>query len=147
MKVILLLADFAQVLNGKLYIMGGGWSMTGPQPSLSAIALKIEVPWNQTNQKHNLKLELIDSDYRAVTVPTPVGNSPVVIDGEFEVGRPAGLKAGIPIDVAMAFPIGPLPLEPGERFIWKLSIDGKTDDNWQVAFSTRSAPQQPSQPN
>ncbi len=139
----MLLADFAQVLEGKLYIMGGGWSLTGPQPSLSAIAVKIEVPWNEANRKHNLKLDLLDSDYHAVVVPTPVGNSPVVISGDFEVGRPAGLKAGTPIDVPVAFPIGPLPLKAGERFVWKLTIDGDTNDNWQVAFSTRPAQQNP----
>ncbi len=143
MKVIILLADFAQVLDGKLYIMGGGWSLTGPQPSLSAIAIKIEVPWNETNRKHNLKLELLDEERHAVMVPTPTGNAPVVISGDFEVGRPAGLKIGTPIDVPLAFPIGPLPLKANERYKWKLAIDGNTNDDWQVAFTTRPSPQNP----
>ena len=33
----MLLADAAQQLGGKLYILGGGWSVTGPQPAPSAI--------------------------------------------------------------------------------------------------------------
>ena len=60
MKVTIMLADFAQAVNGKLYIMGGGWSLIGPAPCPTAIAIKIEVPWNQTNEKHNLKF----SSYR-----------------------------------------------------------------------------------
>ena len=32
MKVTMLLADSAQAIEGKLYILGGGWSITGPDP-------------------------------------------------------------------------------------------------------------------
>ncbi|HVE12261.1 MAG TPA: hypothetical protein VNI01_02595 [Elusimicrobiota bacterium] len=139
MKATMLLADFAQVLEGKLYIMGGGWSVTGPQPVPSAIAVKIEVPWNATNQKHSLKLELLDSDYRPVSLPSDTGNRPVVVSSDFEVGRPVGLPPGVPIDLPFAVNLGPLPLPPGGRFVWRLTIDGKSEDDWQAAFSTRAA--------
>jgi hypothetical protein len=139
MKVTMMLADFAENVNGKLYIMGGGWSITGPMPSPSAIAIKVEVPWNEANQKHNLKVELLDSDYHPVLVPTPGGNSPLIITGDFEVGRPPGLIQGTPIDAPFAFNIAPIPLTPGRRYIWKLTIDGKSDDSWNVAFSTRTS--------
>ncbi len=143
MKVTLMLADFAEAVNGKLYIMGGGWSLTGPLPSPSAIAIKIEVPWNETNQRHNLKLELMDSDYHPILVPTPAGNAPLVISGDFEVGRPAGIPQGTPIDVPMAFNIGPIPLEPDKRYVWKFMIDGNSKDEWQLTFSTRPHRQNP----
>lgn len=143
MKVTIILADFAQVVNGKLYIMGGGWSIIGPEPCPTAIAIKIEVPWNQTNKKHNLRLELLDSNYHPVLVPTPVGNSPLKISADFEVGRPAGLIQGTSLDVPIAFNIAPMPLESGKRYIWKLAIDGHTNDDWQVAFSTRQSKQKP----
>ncbi|MCJ7587791.1 MAG: hypothetical protein MUQ00_07825 [Candidatus Aminicenantes bacterium] len=139
MKVTMMLADFAQAVNGKLYIMGGGWSLTGPMPNPSAIAIKIEVPWNETNRKHNLKLELMDSDYHPVLVSTPAGNTPLAITCDFEVGRPPGIIQGTPIDVPLAFNMGPIPLEPGKRFVWKLSIDGNAKDEWQMAFSTRQS--------
>ena len=45
----MMLADSAQVSEGKLFILGGGWSVTGP-PAPSAIALHVEVPWDQTNR-------------------------------------------------------------------------------------------------
>lgn len=134
-----MLADFAQAVNGKLYIMGGGWSILGAQGNPTAIAIKIEVPWNEANRKHNLKLELLDADYRPVPLPAPTGPSPLVISGEFEVGRPAGLLPGTPIDVPLAFNIGPLPLAQGQRYLWKLTINGKTNEHWEVAFSTRPA--------
>jgi hypothetical protein len=143
MKVTMMLADSAQAVGGKLYILGGGWSITGPLPSPSAIAALVSVPWNETNRKHRVKVELLDEDYRPVTVPTPEGPQPMLISGEFEVGRPPGIMAGSSIEVPFAFNIGAIPLAPGRRYVWKLTIDDKGDDNWQVVFSTRPAEQTP----
>jgi hypothetical protein len=143
MKVIMLLADAAQTVDNKLYILGGGWSITGPAPSPSAVALKIEVPWDQTNKKHTFELSLFDADGQAVMASTPEGERPIQIGGEFEVGRPAGLAPGIPIDVALAFNFGPMPLPPGGRFTWRLAIDKQPKEEWQVSFSTRSVTSEP----
>ena len=139
MKVTLLLADSAQAVNGKLYILGGGWSLTGPAPCPSAIAVLISVPWNETNRKHNVQLDLVDEDYRPIMMPTPQGDAPLAIRSDFEVGRPPGIMPGSAIEVPFAFSIGPIPLAPGKRYVWKLTIDGKGDDNWQAIFSTRPA--------
>jgi hypothetical protein len=143
MKVTMMLADSAQAVGGKLYILGGGWSLTGPVPCPSAIAVLVSVPWNETNRKHRLKMDLLDEDYRPVLLPTPDGEVPLTIVNEFEVGRPAGIVAGSSIDVPFAFNIGPIPLAPGRRFVWKLVIDDKGHDDWQVIFSTRPAGQKP----
>jgi hypothetical protein len=70
-KVTLLLADFAQVSEGKLNIIGGGWSVTGPFPVPSAIAAKIEVPWDQANRRHHIVVELTDEDGHIVSFPFP----------------------------------------------------------------------------
>jgi hypothetical protein len=139
MKVTMLLADAAQTVDGKLYILGGGWSITGPLPAPSAVALKVEVPWDQANQRHSFELSLVDGDGNPVVAPTTQGEQPIQVGGEFEVGRPAGLLPGTPIDVTMAFNLGPLPLPPGGRFTWRLTIDKASDPEWYVAFSTRPA--------
>ena len=70
MKVTMMLADAAQAAEGKLYILGGGWSVTGPTPSPSAIALYIQVPWDRTNVEHSFRFDLIDSDGNAVELGT-----------------------------------------------------------------------------
>jgi hypothetical protein len=139
-KVTLLLADAAQAAEGKLYILGGGWSVTGPAPSPSALAAYVQVPWDQTNTKHSFVFELLTSDGHPVIVGTPDGEQPLVIDGSFEVGRPAGIKPGSPIDFPLAINLGPLPLPPGQRFEWRLTIDGQADENWRLPFSTRPGP-------
>src|SRR5215218_6494058 len=138
MRVTMMLADAAQAVDGKLYILGGGWSVTGPQPAPSAAALYIQVPWDQTNMKHSFRLELLDSDGEGVTMEGPDAGEAITVSGEFEVGRPAGVKPGIPIDIPLAINIGPLALEPGERYEWRLAIDERTDDDWRLPFSTRA---------
>jgi hypothetical protein len=134
MKVTLLLADAAQAIENKLYILGGGWSITGPEPSPFAIALKIEVPWDQTNMQHEWHIELLTADGQPVT---PLGaEEALAIGGQFEVGRPPGLPKGTPIDLALAINSA-IALPPGQRYVWKLSIDGTTHEDWGLAFSIR----------
>ncbi len=141
MKVTLMLADSAQAVGGKLYILGGGWSITGPGPVRMAIAIKIEVPWDQANTQHVLRLCLLDQDGRPVMIPTPTGDRPVEFTGNIEVGRPPGLRPGTPLDVPMAINIGPIPITPDGRYVWQCYINDNTHDDWRVAFSTRPAPQ------
>jgi hypothetical protein len=138
-QVTLLLCDSAQAVGNKLYILGGGWSITGPDPVPSALALYIKVPWDVANEKHTLRLELLDSDGHPVTVETPIGDQPLVIENEFEVGRPPGLQKGTPIDLALAISLGPIPLAPDNRYEWRLSVNGEGRDHWRAAFSTRSS--------
>jgi hypothetical protein len=139
-KVTMMLADAAQAVDGKLYILGGGWSITGPEPSASAIAAYIQVPWDRTNVQHEFRFELVDSDGQPVVAETPEGiEEPVAIEGAFEVGRPVGVTPGTPIDVPLAINIGPLVLPPGGRYEWRLTVDGETSGDWRLAFSTRPA--------
>jgi hypothetical protein len=138
-KVSLMLADYATAVGNKLYICGGGWSMTGPAPSPSAIALDLKVPWDRRDEKHTLRFELLDADGQPVLVPTPEGVQPLWIQGELEIDDidPA-VKPGMPLDAAFAVAMGPIPLAPSGRYVWQLSINGETQDDWRVAFSTRA---------
>lgn len=142
-KVTMLLCDSAQVADGKLYILGGGWSMTGPDPVPSAIALKIDVGWHEAEASHHWELFLEDADGRPVLMPTPEGEHPVEVRGEFAVGRPIGIPEGSPIDVALAVNLGPLPLRPGTRYTWRMSIDGESQTDWLLGFTTRPLPPMP----
>ncbi|MFT4188310.1 MAG: hypothetical protein QM621_06970 [Aeromicrobium sp.] len=136
-RATILLADHAVVADGKLYINGGGWSVTGPKPQASALALKLDIPWDMTNQKMRFRLRLVDADGNPVTQPGREGERPVEVGGEFEVGRPSGLKAGVPIDMSLALGIPPLRLPSGQRFSWFLTIDDETAPDWHVSFQTR----------
>ncbi len=139
MKVTILLADFVQVSEGKLNIIGGGWSVMGTPPPQSGIAVKIDLPWDQTNIQHTLVLELKTEDGQVVRVPGPSGElQPVRIEAKFEAGRPPGLRPGTAIDVPVGVNVGPMPLTPGARYRWELSIDGDSHEDWGVSFETRA---------
>lgn len=135
----MLLCDSAQVSDGKLYILGGGWSLVGPDPMPSAVALKIDVDWTEAGRPHHWELYLVDEDGQPVMIDTPEGPKPMEVRGDFEVSRPGSVPEGSPIDVALAVNFGPLPLPPGGRFTWRLTIDGEASPDWTLTFSTREA--------
>ncbi len=137
MRATMLLADYAVVSDGKLTIVGGGWSQTGPEPASFGIALLILVPWDQANTLHTFRVELLDADGEPVVLDSPdEGEQEVAFGGEFEVGRPPGLKPGTPLDFPLAMNSTPLPLEQG-RYEWRLTIDGEARQDWSLAFTVR----------
>jgi Family of unknown function (DUF6941) len=130
-KVTLLLADYAKVGDGKLDVLGSGWSMMrAAGPFGFFVAALFQIPWDQTNTKHAFRLELLDADGR----PVSTGDESIRIDGEFEAGRPPGLKPGTPVDAPLVVPFGPLLLDSG-RYEIRLTIDGETKEDWFVAFT------------
>jgi hypothetical protein len=137
----MLLADYAVVSDGKLTIVGGGWSQTGPEPAAFGIGLLIQVPWDQANTMHSFSMELLDADGAPVSFDDEEeeGESDQVVafGGEFEVGRPPGLKPGTPLDFPVAVNSTPLPLAPG-RYEWRLTIDDESREDWRMPFTVRS---------
>jgi uncharacterized protein DUF6941 len=136
----LMLADAAQAVDNKLYVLGGGWSVVGPGPFTSALAISLKVPWDEAEAPHRMRLELLDSDGHPIIVPMPVGQEPLVIESEFQTTRAEGVAPGTPTDIAVAINLGPIPLPPGGRYEWRLSIDGYHEAHWHAAFSTRALP-------
>src|SRR5215213_820082 len=131
----MMLADAVQAAEGKLYILGGGWNVSGRAPF--GIALLIEVPWTEANRGHRWELHLQTEDGEAVSPPGSI--EPVMVGGDFEVGRPAGVPPGTPFNVPVAINSGPLPLDPG-RYSWRLMIDGESDEDWYLSFDVRESP-------
>ena len=133
LRATLLLSDYAVVADGKLTVVGAGWSYTGPDPCPSAVGIKIDVPWGKTNVRHEWTLVLKDGDGKPFVAPD--GNQ-VQIGGQFEAGRPPGHPAGTTVTLPLALNVPPLPLEAG-RYEWELSINGHTQEDWKAGFSVR----------
>ena len=121
MEAILLLCDYADALNGKLYIAGGGWNrIIKVAPISVSIAVMIDVPWQAANERHSLLVTLQTEDGERVR--SPEGNE-VKIEGEFETGRPAGTKPGSPLRAPLALRLEGLDLPRG-GYAFVLDIDG-----------------------
>jgi hypothetical protein len=136
----MMLADMAQVAEGKLYILGGGWHVTTAPSGPCAIAMIVDVDWEETNKRHEFLLELVDADGRPVALPGPSGeHSPLRIGGNFEAGRPPGARAGTVTSVPLAVNFGPLPLAGDAQYQWRVTIDGDIALTATWSFSTRNA--------
>lgn len=82
----LLTADFAEVVQGKVYLMGAGWDKFAP-PSFPAVmriglAAGIRVPYLESNVPHHLSVTLRSGD----------GEDLFKIEGDLETGRPPGSR-------------------------------------------------------
>ncbi len=83
-----MIADFAEIVSGKLYLMGGGWDNywvdKAPAQVRIAIAVGVRVGWDETNVQIPVRIWIEDDD----------GQEMVRIEGSVNVGRPAGLPPG-----------------------------------------------------
>lgn len=119
----LILADAAQAsgVGGKVHMLGAGWSITTSPTAPAAVVGLIKIPWDLANQKIAMLVELVDEDGKPVQLPGPKGDEPVRFGADLEVGRPAGLKPGTPIDASFTVNVAPMPLSPG-RYSWRLQL-------------------------
>jgi hypothetical protein len=137
-RVTMMLCDHAQVAEGKMFISGGGWSITGTPTPPSAVAVLLQVPWTEANRRVTFRLKLVDGDGRPVSQRDVAGQAtPVEVNGEVTVGRPAGLPEGTLLDAPIAVTFPPMALAPG-RYVWELWIDGENQEDWQVSFLARA---------
>src|ERR1700750_2687148 len=90
MRGTMMLADYAQIADGKLFISGGGWTTCGPGPTPCAVVAIFHVPWDETDQKVNFMLRLVDEDGHGVMQPGNTDNMPVQVAGAFEARRQPG---------------------------------------------------------
>ncbi len=136
----MLLADAAQVADGKLYILGGGWSVTGPDPVPSAVAVKVSVDTPEFDRPHHWELFLEDADGAVVQFDTPEGPQAIEVRGDFSASEPPGAPVGTPVDVPIAVNFGPIPLPPGARYTWRMVVDGESLPGALCSFTTRPLP-------
>lgn len=114
----LIVADGAQVVGGKLYLLGGGWDrltvpqLPGPPAVPFAVALGINVPWSLTNTKLGFSVDVTDSDGDEVAQ---------LAAGQFEVGRPPGLRPGAPQRFQLTVPAQPVFGSEG-RYVIRCSL-------------------------
>jgi hypothetical protein len=95
----LILADRADAINGKLYMMGGGWDNIQvanlEEPVTLSVAIAIMVPWLATNQDHLITLRLVDED----------DNELIKLQVGFKTGRPPTLPDAETQRVMLALPL------------------------------------------
>lgn len=119
----MILADAAAAENGKLYIHGAGWDRIFGTSfpithALMAVAVRLRVPWSDTNQKHGIELDILDEDGNSI-LPTPPGT----LRGEINVGRPPNLEPGSDQVIPLAFSLVSVKFEKPGVYAVVLRID------------------------
>jgi len=132
MVVESMLCDHAQVVEGKLFISGGGIDRmvlpAGTQPPYVAnfaVAGLVRVPWTATNAEHVLRFRFVTEDGGVPELPEGAAAGPEGITGEmrFNVGRPPQATSGEEQMVPFAFSFQGLPLVRAGRYVMMLSVD------------------------
>jgi hypothetical protein len=130
----LILADRAEAVKGKLYMMGGGWDRIWvtdfAQPQRISLAVGILVPWNATNVSHSL----------AIRIETQDGNELAALGLNFNAGRPPTIGQAESQRVVLAFELVLALPAPGTYAI-KAFVDN--EESKRVVFYAQSLPQPP----
>lgn len=136
----IIMADAAEVVNSKLYLMGGGWDrlvVNQPLPfqQVVSIAVSFEVDWNETNVRHQMEMRVEDEDAKQVAK----------IAGHIEAGRPAGIVAGQSQRIQLAFKL-PLKFERAGSYVVTALIEDEVvgRSRFHVALGRNTRQQQSS---
>jgi hypothetical protein len=137
----LMLADAAQVVGNKLYVLGGGWdryAVSRPFPVAIplSVSVAIRVPWHETNQRHTLAIEFQRDEGQTVHQMT----------GQFEVGRPPGIPQGMDQRVQLTLTANLKVDGPGVyRVLGKINDQEKARTPFTIIARQAAAPPKPPQ--
>jgi hypothetical protein len=130
-----MVADRAEVVNGKLYLMGGGWDVIHAaditKPIGLSFAVGVVVPWNATNQEHTVEISLVDGNGNRVDEVERVA--------KFNVGRPPFLGVGDSQRVIIAVPGEAILFPRAGSYTIGATVDG--ENGRQTVFRVHLAQQ------
>jgi hypothetical protein len=133
----LLLTDYSESLNGKLYTLGAGWNILRfpelPQEWRFSVGLGVDVPWDETNRRQGIQVVIQDPD------GTELGDE---LSMEVEAGRPAGLQAGQDQRMVISINLGATFETPGPHAVVVRSGD---DELQRSRFYVVQVPQDATQ--
>lgn len=137
MRATMLLAEAAQVAEGKLNVLGAGWTEISVGPGPMAVAILLEFSAAEANGQHHFELFLTDGEHQPVFTDSPSGRVPIEVRGDASVALPEGYDTRIPVPWPIAVNVPGLPLEPNTAYQWNLVVDGQTEAWWVLPFRTR----------
>lgn len=118
-RILIITADAASVSDGKINMLGGGWTHINAGPANFTLVVRLDIPWTLTNQQVPWSLSLVDEDGH-LYLPEP-GADPVKVDAELHVERPADAPQGASFDAPLLFPFVGLPLRQG-NYEWIFTL-------------------------
>jgi hypothetical protein len=133
----LILADAVAVADGKHYIHGAGWDTitagSFPLNHRFAVAIRLRVPWEDTNMPCQIELDILDADGKSI-LPDPPGP----VRGTINVGRPPHIAPGDEQSIQLAFQLGGVPIPKAGSYVAVLRLNDL--EYLRSPFKVRSVP-------
>ena len=124
----LLVADRAEVVNGKLYLMGGSWDRIQPPKfphrMMLGIAIGVRIPFMHTDDQHKVSVEIQHAEKRLVS-----------FEAKLTTGRPPGM-AGMDMLVPMAFNI-PIAIPDEGLVVLRAAVDDREPRRHEIKATQR----------
>lgn len=135
----LILARAAEVNDGLVSMLGGGWMRCAPPPQetypfvhVVVVVATLRVGYAETNAPHRFGLEIRDSDEIVL--------GPSQANGDFNVGRPHDLTPGMSQVVQFAIP---MPVELAKPGIYSVVLTIDDGEARRIQFEALPQPSAP----
>lgn len=126
----LLVADRAEVVSGKLYLMGGSWDRLRParfpHGMVLGIAVGIRIPYVQTDDAHKVSISVEHEEKRLVS-----------FEANLTTGRPPGMR-GMDMLVPMAFNV-PISVPGPGQMVVRADVDGRHERRHEIRAMERGS--------
>jgi len=117
-RAVVLLCDAAQDVNGKLYVLGGGFSgVLATGPVSMTLAMKLFWPVESAGENVPLRVTLLDEDGDLVTQ----AGEPIRVEGRMSANPDAPVPPDKMLESVFVLPFVGLDLAPG-GYRWEVSL-------------------------
>jgi hypothetical protein len=118
-KILLITADAASISEGKINMLGAGWTRVSAGLANFCVVVRLDIPWSMTNTEIDWSLDLTDEDGR-IYEPNEVSGR-LHLEGQVQVERPADMTHGASLEAPLVIPFIQLPLRQG-ALEWRFQI-------------------------
>jgi hypothetical protein len=118
-------------------MIGLGWTVRDPSAAPMAVSVIVYVPRTEMGH-HTWRLQMTYADGEPFSLSEQVEGVPddLTYEGDAEViglDDPS-LTTALTMGVLIGLP--PFPLPEGREYLWRLTVDGETRDEWVLPFRT-----------
>jgi len=135
LRAIVLLAHSGHLdKSGTLHALGLGWTTCTTPAAQHALIVFVEVAWSEIGRSFPIRADLVDGDGNRVAQTE---------QSTINARRDPVHPIGAPVTIPFIATVPPLNLAVGQRYQWRVAIDGEMHEDWLAGFTvTESAAQQ-----
>jgi hypothetical protein len=124
-------------VDGQVILMGAGWTVRPPEPQPMAVYVLIYLPREEAG-RHRWRLDLTYANGNPIRLSERVPGVPanLVWEGEGDVTGLDNPALTTPLTFGTLIALPPISLPRGREYVWRLTVDGESRDEWALPFRT-----------